>query len=70
MKDYEKEMISILDALNEADALKHVVVAGSWAFYFYKYIFESFVPMAETTDFDLYLPDPKRANANNLIENS
>lgn len=68
MKKYEHEMIDILSALNESGALKHVVVAGSWATYFYKYIFESFIPRAETTDFDLYLPDPKRASGISLTE--
>ena len=66
MKEYEQEMINVLSALNEADALKHVVIAGSWSMYFYRYIFDNFVPRTETTDLDLYLPNPKRATGNDF----
>ena len=66
MKSYEIEMNKVLHALNEADALKDVIITGSWAMYFYKQIFDGFVPRIETTDLDLYLPNPKRASGNNL----
>ena len=36
--------------------------------FFYKSIFEGFVPRVETTDLDLYLPNPKKAKSNNLYE--
>ena len=37
--------------------------------YFYKRIFENFTPRIETTDLDVYLPNPKKATGNNLSEN-
>ncbi len=66
MNNYENELINILNALQESKAIKHVVVAGSWAMYFYKKIFDNFVPRVETTDLDLYLPNPKKATGENL----
>lgn len=60
MATYENEMLKVLGALDEADALKHCVISGSWAMFFYKRIFTGFVPRLETTDLDLYLPNPKR----------
>lgn len=36
MKNYEKEMLKVLNALNEAQALQDIVVAGSWSMYFYE----------------------------------
>lgn len=66
MKNYEKEMINVIRALDESQALKHVVITGSWALYFYSNIFNGFVPRTETTDLDLYLPNPKKAIGENL----
>ena len=34
MKSYEKEMNAVLIALNDAGALRYVVVSGSWAMFF------------------------------------
>ena len=67
MKNYENEMLQVLSVLKESGALPHCVISGSWAMYFYKYVFDNFVPQAETTDLDIFLPDPKKANATNLI---
>ena len=66
MKSYENEMINVLKTLDDAGALKHVVVSGSWAMFFYKLIFEGFSPRVETTDLDFYLPNPKKAIGDNL----
>lgn len=66
MKSYEVEMNKVLHALHDADALKSVIVTGSWAMFFYKLIFKNFIPRVETTDLDLYLPNPKHASGNNI----
>ena len=68
MKSYENEMLKILRVLNDAGALKHVVVSGSWAMFFYKILFENFVPRVETTDLDFYLPNPKKATGDNITK--
>lgn len=66
MPEYEEEMRTVMKALNEAGALPHCIVTGSWAMYFYKSLFEDFHPRVETTDLDMYLPNPKSATAENL----
>lgn len=68
MKNYEEEMIKVLHVLEESGALPHCVISGSWAMYFYKKIFDNFVPRVETTDLDIYLPNPKKASGNNIAE--
>ena len=59
-------MHNVLNALHEANALKDIIITGSWAMYFYKQIFDDFIPRVETTDLDLYLPNPKKASGNDL----
>lgn len=66
MPEYELEMHAVMKALNSSGALPHCIVTGSWAMYFYKSIFEDFHPRVETTDLDMYLPNPKSATAENL----
>ena len=66
MKSYESEMVNVLKAFNEAGALNDVIVSGSWAMYFYEFIFDNFVPRVETTDLDFYLPNPKRTTGDNI----
>lgn len=66
MPEYELEMHAVMKALNASGALPHCIVTGSWAMYFYKSIFEDFHPRVETTDLDMYLPNPKSATAENL----
>ena len=39
MKSYESEMLNVLKVFDEAGALEHVIVSGSWAMYFYQQIF-------------------------------
>ena len=68
MKTYEKEMIDVLHALEESKILSQVVIAGSWAMLFYKEIFENFTPRIETTDLDLYLPNPKSMKGEGVYE--
>ena len=60
-------MRAVMRALKEAGALPHCIVTGYWAMYFYKAIFEDFHPRVETTDLDMYLPNPKSAKAANLL---
>lgn len=69
MKNYENAMINVLKALDESGSLPYVIISGSWSMYFYTLIFEGFVPRVETTDLDLYLPEPKKATGNNLAGN-
>ena len=66
MLEYEFEMRAVMRVLNASGALPHCIVTGSWAMYFYKTIFEDFHPRVETTDLDMYLPNPKSATAENL----
>lgn len=66
MPEYELEMREVIKALDEAGALPYCIVTGSWAMFFYKSIFEDFHPRVETTDLDMYLPNPKSARAKNL----
>lgn len=68
MKSYEREMIKVLSALEKANALHYCIITGSWAMYFYKKIFEDFIPRIETTDLDLYLPHPKQYKGDSVIE--
>ena len=68
MKNYENEMIKVLHALNDSGALPYVIISGSWSMYFYKKIFEGFIPRVETTDLDLFLPNPKKAKSEKLGE--
>ena len=66
MYKYEDDVVNILKAFEKAGALEYIVVAGSWAMYFYRLIFDGFVPRVETTDLDLFLPNPKKAKSKNL----
>lgn len=66
MVAYEKELIEVLRALNESGALKHCIVSGSWAMWFYQRVFLDFTPRIETSDLDLYLPNPKTARGEGL----
>ena len=66
MKSYEAELSNVLSALHQAGALQDVIVTGSWAMYFYTYLFNDFDPRVETTDLDLFLPNPKRTKGDNF----
>ena len=58
MAAYEKELIEVLRALDGSGALKHCIVSGSWVMWFYQRVFLDFTPRIETSDLDLYLPNP------------
>lgn len=68
MVKFEKEMLDILNALNEGKMLSKCVVGGSWSMYFYTYIFEGFIPPVATTDFDIFLPNPSTIAKSNISE--
>lgn len=70
MAKYENKMLEIIDALNKSGLLKNCIISGSWAMFFYKEIFEEFIPPIATTDFDIFLPSVskiKESNINKLL---
>ena len=68
MIEFEKEMMAVLNALNNSDTLPHCVISGSWSMYFYRYIFEGFIPSIATTDLDIFLPSVKKVQNNNISQ--
>lgn len=56
MINFEDKMFSIINALYKSKLLEKCIISGSWAMYFYKEIFEDFIPPIATTDFDIFLP--------------
>ena len=66
MAKYESEMIDILNALNESGMLPNCVICGSWSMFFYKHIFEGFIPPIATTDLDIFLPNISKIKDNNI----
>lgn len=66
MTKFENKMIEIIDALNKSGLLKNCIISGSWAMYFYKEIFEGFMPPIATTDFDIFLPSVSKIKSNNI----
>lgn len=70
MVKFENKMIEIIDALEKSGLLKNCIISGSWAMFFYKEVFEGFVPPIATTDFDIFLPSVskiKETNINKLL---
>lgn len=70
MVRFENEMLSIIDALDRSGLLKNCIISGSWSMFFYKEIFEGFIPPIATTDFDIFLPKVskiKEGNINKLL---
>lgn len=70
MVKYENKMLDIIEALHKSGLLKNCIISGSWAMFFYKEIFEGFVPPIATTDFDIFLPKVskiKEGNINKLL---
>ncbi len=61
-KEQESYFEEMLDVLDECNALKHVILAGSWAEYLYEKegILEGFVSVAKTTDIDFILNENKK----------
>lgn len=54
-------LFKVLRILEDKGVLKHLVVAGSWCIYFYKFYFRKRKPIASlrTRDVDFLIPDPK-----------
>ena len=70
MVKFENKMIEIIDALEKSGLLKNCIISGSWAMFFYKEVFDGFVPPIATTDFDIFLPSVskiKETNINKLL---
>ena len=63
MIEFENKMLDIIDALHRSGLLKDCIISGSWAMFFYKEIFEDFVPPIATTDFDIFLPSVYKIKA-------
>lgn len=68
MIEYENEMIDIINALDKGNFLSHCVISGSWCMYFYKYIFEEFIPPIATTDLDIFLPSVSKIKDSKLTQ--
>ena len=68
MIEYENEMIDIINALDKGNFLSHCVISGSWCMYFYKYIFEEFIPPIATTDLDIFLPSVSKIKDSSLTQ--
>lgn len=67
---YENEMNKIIEALDDENLLNNCLISGSWAMFFYKTLFEDFIPPIATTDFDIFLPRVskiKKANLNKIL---
>ena len=70
MVRFESKMLDIIEALHKSGLLKNCIISGSWAMFFYKEIFEGFLPPIATTDFDIFLPivsKIKESNINKLL---
>ena len=58
MKENREILIEILSVLNNEELLEKVVIVGSWAVYFYQFIYQDFEVNVRTTDIDFYVPSP------------
>lgn len=70
MVKYENKMLDIINVLYKSGLLDKCIISGSWATFFYKEIFEGFLPPIATTDFDIFLPSVskiKEGNINKLL---
>ncbi len=66
MVKFEEKMLEIIGALDESNLLKDCIISGSWAMFFYKEIFEGFIPPIATTDFDIFLPSVSKIKSGNI----
>ena len=66
MVKFEEKMLEIIGALDESKLLKECIISGSWAMFFYKEIFEGFIPPIATTDFDIFLPSVSKIKSGNI----
>jgi len=55
----------VLSKLDDAGCLKHVILAGSWASYFYAHYYKSpkYRPLIRTTDIDFLIGDRRKLDA-------
>lgn len=66
MAKFENKMLDIIYALDKSKLLKNCIISGSWAMFFYKEVFEGFVPPIATTDFDIFLPNVSKIKESNI----
>ena len=66
MIEFETKMINSINALDKEGILQNCIISGSWCMYFYKYIFDSFIPPIATTDLDLFLPSVSKLKDSNI----
>ena len=66
MVKFEEKMLEIIGALDESNLLKDCIISGSWAMFFYKEIFEGFIPPIATTDFNIFLPSVSKIKSGNI----
>lgn len=62
----ESKLKEIIKTFSDAGFLDDVILVGSWCLTFYKLIFDNFLPQVRTTDIDFYVPNIKKANADNV----
>ena len=66
MLRFEKEMLDVLKALNEGGLLENCIISGSWAMYFFNFIFKDFEPPIATTDLDIFFPSVSKIKKSNI----
>ena len=66
MTRFEDKMLDIIDALHKSGLLINCIISGSWAMFFFKEIFEDFIPPIATTDFDIFLPNVSKIKDGNI----
>jgi len=66
MVKYEDKMIDIIEALYKSGLSKNCIISGSWAMFFYKELFEGFIPPIMTTDLDIFLPSVSKITKGNI----
>lgn len=66
MTRFENRMLDIIDALHKSGLLRNCIISGSWAMFFFKEIFEDFIPPIATTDFDIFLPNVSKIKDGNI----
>jgi hypothetical protein len=60
MEENYKLLSAVLKKLQNAGALQHLILAGSWCQYFYRILFAGAaeIPLLRTTDIDFLIPNP------------
>ena len=58
MKGNNELLIEIFTVLNKENLLDKVIIVGSWAVYFYQFVYQDFEANVRTTDIDFYVPFP------------